>query len=484
MERYQFLTPALKRRKSSLILIVTILCVLAGGANAQEPGTLSSPLDTKTREQIFEIVWSRVNERYFDPTFGGIDWNLMRRRYQPKTIEAKTDAEFYALLNQMLSELRQSHFGVAAPDAIAPEIPTSEKPATSRPTPDNAPASDSGEGDRNGTAGITVQMVENQPTITHIVAGGAGEAAQLRSGFVITAVNEKSVTSILEGLKKRANDERTLPTYVRLIFDNLLSGPVGSSVTIEGRDSADKMQKVTLARRKNPGVITRFAALPPFPVLVEKRRLPGNIGYIGFNIFLIPILDPVRAAIREMRDADGMIIDLRGNPGGIGAIAPAIAAQFLSEETNLGVMKMRNGEIRFPVFPVEKPFGRPLVILTDEGSVSTSEILAASMQEMGRATIIGSRSAGMALPSQVENLPGGGKLQYAFADFRTRKGMLIEGQGVTPNVPVTLTRAALLSGADPILQTALNYLKTKNLQQAKKRSVAAPQPKTQKVSQP
>lgn len=450
--------PGRTRRVPTFFLLFAFSLLLTGAGRAQEANPLpDGALETATREKIFEIVWSRVNEKYFDPTFGGVDWNLMRRRYLPKSVEAKTDGAFYALLNQMLGELKQSHFGVSPPEGLVAEIPTAEKKPVRRRT--SAGAS-SGEGGRGGTAGLTVQMVEGRPTITQVTQGGAAQTANLRPGFLLTAVDGKPVEEILERLKKRSAEEGALPTYVRLVFDSLLSGPVGSEVAVEYLDANDTLQKAVLQRRKTSGTMTTFGALPPLPVRVEKRRLEGNFGYIGFNIFLIPILEPVRAAAKELHDTNGMILDLRGNPGGMGAIAPAVAALFLSQKTNLGQMKMRDGDLKFPVYPAEKPYLKPLVILTDEGSVSTSEILAASLQERGRAAVIGSRSAGMALPSQVEDLPGGGKLQFAFADFRTLKGKLIEGRGVLPDVPVTLTRAALLESRDPILDAALQYLKT------------------------
>ena len=436
---------------------VAALFLLTGVCRAQEAAPAApvvaataaasvAPHGAERREEIFERVWSRVNERYFDPTFGGVDWNLMRRRYLPKTTQAKTDAEFYALLNQMLGELKQSHFGVVPPGTPDAMPEKSEKR--------NAATPEKGE----GTAGFTVQLVEGKLTIARVSSGGAAAAAQLQPGVVLTSLDGKSAEDFLTGLRARAREPRALPTYVRLIFDSLLAGPINSETTIGYLDADGAAQTVALKRRKAPGALTTFGALPPLTVENEKRRLPGNLGYIRFNIFLMPILEPFRAALRELKDTKGMILDLRGNPGGIGALASGVAAPFVSKETNLGVMKMRQGDIRFPVYPTATPYTKPLVILTDEGTASTSEILAASLQESGRAVIVGAETAGMALPSQVENLPGGGKLQYAFADFRTQKGKLIEGLGVRPNIPVTLTRRDLLTGRDPILEAAIAAL--------------------------
>jgi len=95
------------------------------------------------------------------------------------------------------------------------------------------------------------------------------------------------------------------------------------------------------------------------------------------------------------------------------------------------------------------------VILTDEGSASTSEILAAGLQEAKRATVVGDNTVGAALGSTIEELPGGAVMQIPVAGFKTPKGVAIEGRGVQPDHRVLETRAALLAGHDPVLDAAL-----------------------------
>ena len=77
------------------------------------------------------------------------------------------------------------------------------------------------------------------------------------------------------------------------------------------------------------------------------------------------------------------------------------------------------------------------------------------MQATHRATVIGERSLGAALPSVFQKLPTGALFQYAIADFKTPDGVLLEGRGVIPNLEVLLTRQALLAGRDPQLDAAI-----------------------------
>jgi carboxyl-terminal processing protease len=94
----------------------------------------------------------------------------------------------------------------------------------------------------------------------------------------------------------------------------------------------------------------------------------------------------------------------------------------------------------------------------DSGSASTSEIFAGGMQELGRAVVVGERTAGAALPSVIQKLPTGALFQYAIGDFKTPKGTLLEGRGVIPNQVVKLTRAGLLAGRDLSLEAAVSAL--------------------------
>ena len=143
----------------------------------------------------------------------------------------------------------------------------------------------------------------------------------------------------------------------------------------------------------------------------------------------------------------------------------AVAALFLDKDTPLGTMQMRTGNLNFIGITQPDPFTRPVVVLVDEGSASTSELLAAGLQECGRAAVVGGgTSLGAMLPSVIERLPNGAIFQYAVADFKTPKGVFLEGRGVVPDVQVSETRAAYLTGDDPVLDAALTYIRRASAQ--------------------
>ncbi|HPP74574.1 MAG TPA: S41 family peptidase [Armatimonadota bacterium] len=391
----------------------------------------------KERQETFEIVWSRVNERYYDPSFNGVDWNAVKKRYSARLAFVKTDDELYVLLNQMLGELGRSHFTVIPPSVYVDEE-----------------AGQPGDAD----IGATIQLVGNKPTITFVHPGSSAEEAELRPGYILTKVDDKSLAEVQSKIATRNERPAMTKFLIWGTTKRLLSGREGTEVSIEYLDEDNEPHKVTLKRKLPYGEPIKMGELPMVYGWVKSEELQDGIGYIRFNIFLMPLLEQIISAVKSFKDSPGVIIDLRGNPGGLGAMAMPIARLFYKEQVNLGDMNLRSGVARFPVFPVDKPFTGTLIFLVDETSASTSEILAGGMQDNGRAIVVGRTSVGAVMPSVVEKLPIGARLQYAVADFRTPKGVMLEGRGVIPDFVVEPTRRELLAGKDPILDKAVKLI--------------------------
>ena len=399
--------------------------------------TASGAATSDLRRESFEIVWRTVKEKHFDPTFGGVDWDKVHEKYAPRVAAAAGDEQFYELLQQMLGELHQSHFGIIRPEDIQ----------------------DDSAGPTIGGVGVDLRMVDGEPVISRVDAGSSAERAGIRPGFVLRKVDDTDVLQLIT--KMAARQESPAIKKIRAVRGMLarINGKPGTSVRITCLDGQGASREAQVQREKLKGEMSpRFGNFPPQYVEFETKRMAGSIGYIRFNIFVMPVMERIRAGIRSMRDEAGLIIDLRGNPGGIGGMSSGIAGLLEDKPASLGTMRMRVGYQNFAVFPQRDPYLGPLVILMDQMSASTSEVFASGMQEMGRAVIVGEQSAGAALPSIIQKLPIGALFQYAIADFKTPKGTLIEGRGVTPNVNVKLGRAALLAGRDPQLDAAIAAL--------------------------
>src|SRR5215470_12286124 len=144
------------------LLIVAVCAALGLHAFAQESAKVSDNLTAgaaDVRRQSFDIVWRTVKEKHFDPTFGGVDWDAVRRKYEPRVANVKKDGELYRLLNEMLGELHQSHFGVIPPEAIL------EDGSWNQP---------------GGNVGIDLRIVDGQVLITRVAPDSTAARAGLR----------------------------------------------------------------------------------------------------------------------------------------------------------------------------------------------------------------------------------------------------------------------------------------------------------------
>jgi carboxyl-terminal processing protease len=401
---------------------------------------------TATRRSILDAAWRLVRDKHYDKTLGGIDWNATRAHYEPLALAAPSEAAFYRLLNQMIGELGQSHMMVSGPGAD--EEP--EDPGGGR----DASAAQAGTAD----PGLTIRAIENRPTITRVRHGSPAERAGLAPGFIVTHIGGRELRVASSESKRplRPVEERFA---LRRQAQHRLTGPAGSKVSLRYLDKDDHPGEVLIEREQPKTAPVELGHLPPlYPeVRVEQR---GDVGIIAFNIFLLqPVLADIKRALDgfRARHARALILDLRGNPGGQGAMAIPIAAQLVSEPLTLGTLQFRDFSQQLVARPEmrSQTFTGPVVIITDEGTASASEMLAAGLQEAKRAVVVGDVSLGAVLPSVIEALPGDAVMQYVVADFKTPKGVLLEGRGVQPDHRVIETRAGLESGRDPVMDAAL-----------------------------
>jgi carboxyl-terminal processing protease len=198
--------------------------------------------------------------------------------------------------------------------------------------------------------------------------------------------------------------------------------------------------------------------LPPACTEFETRRLAGGIGYVRLSAFLPTALDDVLQAIEELHDAPALIIDLRGNPGGVFPVRKAIASQLVGQRTLFMRYRMRNEVQEAYLDFVADPYPGLVVILVDELSASSSEEFAGSLQALGRATVVGAQTPGRCLVANLAPLPGGGVLSYPYGQSQTPDGRALEDNGVVPDVDVALDRVSLLQGIDTQLEAAIEYV--------------------------
>jgi carboxyl-terminal processing protease len=186
--------------------------------------------------------------------------------------------------------------------------------------------------------------------------------------------------------------------------------------------------------------------------------LGRGIGYIRFNHFAEPVDTRMIAALSAMRSAPGIIIDLRGNPGGYFSVLDIIAKHLLTDRVLLYRYRFRNRTIDKVLAPVAGAYRKPVVVLIDEKSMSCSELFASSMQAVGRVVLVGDRSPGYLLGADWVRLMNGSAFMHTILQPLPADGRIVENNGVKPDIAVSLDRDALLDGRDTQLEAAMTYI--------------------------
>lgn len=188
--------------------------------------------------------------------------------------------------------------------------------------------------------------------------------------------------------------------------------------------------------------ITRDLIVMP---TVVTRMYPGNIGYIALAEFNDKASREFSRGLRQLRAnrLSGLVLDLRGNPGGYLTTAIDVTSQFI-DEGNVVIERDKGGAIKtFPVHGDAYAPDVPMVVLVDGGSASASELVTGALQDYGRATVIGSQTYGKGSVQIVEPLSNGGAAHITIARWYTPLDRSIQGIGITPDMKVTWDAYAL-----------------------------------------
>lgn len=230
------------------------------------------------------------------------------------------------------------------------------------------------------------------------------QKAGLRAGDLIKEIDGKSIQG-------KTTEE----------VSQLLKGAKGTelAITVERpKESAPLTLKVTREIIKIPSV--------PHYDMVSK-----GVGYIKLTQFMNTSASELKVSynkLKEENELKSLILDLRGNPGGLLDQAVSIVNMFVSQGTKVVEMKGRLASSTATYFAKQKPVNLsiPIVVLIDKGSASASEIVSGSLQDLDRAVIIGHQSFGKGLVQQTKNMEYNTILKYTIAKYYTPSGRCIQ----------------------------------------------------------
>ena len=387
--------------------------------------------------ETFDAVWQTVADKHWNPAQlealpGGGSWAGLREGYRKRVEAAHGQAEVRTILREMIAKIGKSHYAIAGLELKGAK----------------------GMRQGGGTSpGFRVGLVEGKVVVT----GLSPKMTQVGLGWELVAVEGAPLVKTVE-----TTEALQMGLRLHQMLQNQISGYAGETIGYEFMLAGGVKRTVKLTMPQGDGS-AGFGFVQGVNVqrefaLVGKAK---DVGYFRLDLFLdvVRVLPQFEKAIHDCGQCKGFVIDLRGNPGGVAVMANAIAGWFIKEnDVKLGTMYQRGVELKFAVIPRLNGFGGPLAILVDGASASTSEIFAGGMQDLKRARIFGSRTAGAALPSVIETLPNGDLFQFAVANYVSESGRELEGIGVKPDVEVSHTLAALRAGQDRVLGAAINWI--------------------------
>ena len=414
-----------------MVLLAALLIMAPAAASGQR----------QLQVESFDKVWTTIRDRHWDRTLAGPAWEAVRDELRPRMEAAATAAEARGILREMLGRLGHSHLGIIPAEAYGGMAP--------------------GGGSREGVTGMDARVAGEAALVVSVERGSPAAGAGVRPGWEIRRIGGEELAPQLAAVPAAVRGRTWEGAWAASLVMNRLAGPPGTDVEVEFR-AADRSLTLSIPRTRPRGAPFRFGFLPPMYVWTETRRLPGDIGYFAFNAFLDPenVMRAAGEAVSGCMRCGGFVLDLRGNRGGIAAMAMGLAGWFVADPGRLGTLRTRQGALHFVVTPRPEVYAGPLALLVDAATGSAAEIFAGGMQALGRARVFGSVTAGSALPAQIEKLPNGDGFLYAVADYVSEGGRRLEGAGVRPDAEVALAREALLEGRDPVLEAALQWIKT------------------------
>tara|TARA_Y100001970_G_C14224233_1_gene854566 strand:- start:1659 stop:2852 length:1194 start_codon:yes stop_codon:yes gene_type:complete len=341
-------------------------------------------------KQLVLDAWTLVNEGFYNPEkFDEIQWKRIRQKTLQKQIE--TSEQAYSAIEDMLRPLDDPYTRILRPK-------------------DYELLKSSNFGSEINGVGLQLgeDEISNKIKVISTLAGSPAEDAGIISGDMINRVD--GISSEELGLANTASK---------------LRGESGTKVLVEVTSESGQIKEIDLERR----------SVDLRPVRTKRLRDDSHtIGYLRITQFSESVPNKIKEALEELKDkeVEGIILDLRNNSGGLVSSGIAVADSFLSERPVVET-KDRNGIKDAIISQKETFFDGPMVTLVNKGTASASEILAGSLQDNDRSTLIGEQTYGKGLIQSLKYLGEDSGIAITVASYLTPRGNNIQGRGITPD---------------------------------------------------
>ena len=389
------------KRLSIFIFVFILFCI----TNTQNPAMAITP------QSLYDKAWRLIYTKYVDDTQNQQNWERWRHKYD-NVIKDEEDA--YVAIGTMVDSLGDVYTKFLTPKEYKEE-------------------SESIEGSLKGI-GVQIGVRDGKLLIIAPLEDTPGEKAGLLSEDEILEINGEST----KGITVEAAADK-------------IRGPEGTSVKllIKRKGVPNKLYTIQRANIELKSVSTKAPKI---------GKVDDNLGYIRLSSFISRnAASEFQNALNQLKDKDGIIIDLRSNPGGLLTNAIYIADMLLSNKTIVSTVD-RDGYKETQNSLSQVSTNQPIVVLINGGSASASEILSGALKDNKRAVIVGKKSFGKGLVQEINKLPDGSALHITIQKYLTPNGTDIHKKGITPDYVVDIKEADIKANKDPQLAKACEIL--------------------------
>lgn len=352
-------------------------------------------------QKLFDRSWKIIKNTFYDASLNQQDWNRWEKHYKGKI---KTDEDANVAINTILESL--------------------DDPYSRYLNKKNYAEQNSSINSKISGIGVNISSTAGKTLVISVIEDSPAFAAKLKAGDVIWKVDGKDVS----GMKT--------PDVA-----DLVRGPKGSVVVI------------TVLRNKK--AIVKKITRSEIKIKTVKSSIDKNIGYIRVTTFIgNTTLSEFIDALNKTDKTEGLIIDLRGNTGGLLPNAVYIANMFI-DKGNIVSIVGRSGRKK-NIYAQETDFTvhKPMLVLVDGGSASASEILSGALKDYHRAKLLGTRTFGKGMVQKIIPMPNDTGLNLTIAKYLTPSGHDINKVGIAPDIEVKLSDKDMRTRKDVQLSKA------------------------------